>query len=144
MNCNNHRLSNIDECRIIETRTVSHANGKLSVMENLATAPFSIRRVYYLYDLPAGAERGGHSHVVTHEIVIALNGSFDVVVDDGKRTKRVTLNRPDCGLLLPAGIWRTLDNFSSGSICLVLASEKYEESDYVRDYEDFKRLTADK
>ena len=144
MNCNNHRLSSIDECRLIEMKTESHANGKLSVMENLATAPFSIRRVYYLYDLPAGAERGGHSHGVTHEIVLPLNGSFDVVVDDGKRTKRVTLNRPDCGLLLPAGIWRTLDNFSSGSICLVLASDKYEESDYVRDYDEFKRLTADK
>lgn len=144
MNCNNHRQSRIDDCRIIEMKTESHENGKLSVMENLATAPFSIRRVYYLYDLPAGAERGGHSHVDTHEIVIALNGSFDVVVDDGKQTKRVTLNRPDCGLLLPAGIWRTLDNFSSGSICLVLASERYEESDYVRDYDEFKRLTADK
>lgn len=144
MNSNSHQLSNIDDCVIIDMKTIGHDNGRLSVMENLATAPFSIRRVYYLYDLPAGAERGGHSHVFTHEIALPLNGSFDVVVDDGKQTKRVSLNRPDCGLLLPAGIWRTLDNFSSGSICLVLASEKYEESDYVRNYDDFKRLTANK
>ncbi len=144
MNCDSHRHSSIDDCKIIEMKTVDHANGRLSVMENLATAPFSIKRAYYLYDLPAGAERGGHSHISTHEIVIPLAGSFDVVIDDGHRSKRITLNNPSRGLLLTTGIWRTLDNFSSGSICLVLASEKYDEADYIRDYAEFKRLTADK
>ncbi|MDE5555491.1 MAG: FdtA/QdtA family cupin domain-containing protein [Muribaculaceae bacterium] len=144
MNSDSHRHSHIDDCRIIDINTFEHANGRLTVMENLATSPINIKRVYYLYDLPAGAERGGHSHIVTREFVIPLAGSFDVVVDDGRRTKRVSLNNPSRGLLLPAGIWRTLDNFSSGSICLVLASEKYDESDYVREYEDFKQLTAEK
>lgn len=144
MNSYSHRHSSIDDCKIIELKTIGHANGRLSVMENLATAPFSAKRVYYLYDLPAGAERGGHSHIETLELVVALAGSFDVVVDDGHSTKRVSLNNPAKGLLLPTGIWRTLDNFSSGSVCLVLASEKYDEADYVRDYEDFKKLTAEK
>ena len=144
MNSDSHRHSNIDDCIVIDIKTIEHANGRLTVMENLATAPINIKRVYYLYDLPAGAERGGHSHVVTRELVIPLAGSFDVMVDDGHRTKRVSLNNPGRGLLLPAGIWRTLDNFSSGSICLVLASEKYDESDYVREYESFKQLTAEK
>lgn len=144
MNSDNHRHSHIDDCRIIDIKTVEHANGRLTVMENLATSPINIKRVYYLYDLPAGAERGGHSHIVTREFVIPLAGAFDVVVDDGRNTKRVSLNNPGRGLLLPAGIWRILDNFSSGSICLVLASEKYDESDYVREYEDFKQLTAEK
>lgn len=139
-----HRHSNINDCKIIAIKTVDDANGRLSVMENLAVAPISIKRVYYLYDLPAGAERGGHSHIAMKSIIVALSGSFDVVVDDGKNKKRVTLNRPDCGLYLPVGIWRTLDNFSSGSICLVLASEKYDADDYIRDYEEFKQLTAEK
>lgn len=144
MKSDSHRTSHIDDCRIIDIKTIEHANGRLSVMENLATAPLNIKRVYYLYDLPAGAERGGHSHLYTRELVIPLAGSFDVVVDDGRNTKRVSLNNPGRGLLLPAGIWRTLDNFSSGSICLVLASEKYDEQDYVREYEDFKKLTSEK
>lgn len=142
MNSDSHRHSHIDDCRIIDLKTIGHENGRLSVFENLATAPFSVRRVYYIYDLPAGAERGGHSHLSTSELVVPLAGSFDVVVDDGHATKRVTVNRPDHGILLPAGIWRTLDNFSSGAICLVLASEKYDEDDYVREYDDFKKLTA--
>ncbi len=144
MNSDSHRHSDIDDCLIIDINTIRHDNGRLTVMENLATAPLQIKRVYYLYDLPAGAERGGHSHLATREFVVPLSGSFDVVVDDGRRSRRVTLNNPGRGLLLPAGIWRTLDNFSSGSICLVLASEKYDESDYVREYDDFKQLTADK
>lgn len=144
MNSYSHRHSHIDDCRVIDIKTFEHANGRLTVMENIASSPLNIKRVYYLYDLPAGAERGGHSHIITREFVIPLAGSFDVVVDDGRNTKRVSLNNPSRGLLLPAGIWRTLDNFSSGSICLVLASEKYDESDYVREYEDFKQLTAEK
>lgn len=139
-----HRHSDINNCRLIDIKTIDSVNGRLSVMENIATEPFLIRRIYYLYDLPAGAERGGHSHVAMKSIIVALSGSFDVMIDDGKKQKRITLNRPDRGLLLSTGIWRTLDNFSSGSICLVLASEKYDENDYIRDYEEFKLLTAEK
>lgn len=139
-----HRLSSVDACRVIDIPVIGHEYGKIAVMENLATAPLMIRRVYYIYDVQAGAERGGHSHLDTTEIVIPLCGSFDVCVDDGHTTRRISLNRPSQGLLLTPGIWRTLDNFSSGAICLVLASEKYDEADYVRDYEQFKILTADK
>lgn len=140
----NHRHSSADACRLIDIPVIGHEYGKIAVMENLATAPLMIRRVYYIYDVQAGAERGGHSHLSTTEIVIPLCGSFDVCVDDGRRTRRVSLNRPSQGLLLTPGIWRTLDNFSSGAVCLVLASEKYDEADYVRSYERFKLLTADK
>lgn len=142
MNSFSHAKSSVDDCRIIDIPTISHENGSIAVMENLAVAPFNIKRVYYIYDIQAGAERGGHSHYETSEIVIPLCGSFDVVVDDGKTSKRINLNRPDRGLLLSTGIWRTLDNFSAGAVCLVLASAKYDESDYVRQYEDFKKLTA--
>ena len=144
MNCYSHRHSSIDDCKIIDMKTIGHANGKLSVMENLATAPFNIQRIYYLYDLPAAAERGGHSHISLCGLLVALSGSFDVEVDDGHRKRRFTLNRPDRGLIIPPGIWRTLDSFSSGSICLVLASKKYDESDYIRDYDEFKQMTAEK
>lgn len=139
-----HRRSSVDGCHIIDIPVFGHEYGNIAVMENAATAPLQIRRVYYIYDVQAGAERGGHSHHHTTEIVIALSGSFDVTVDDGHRTRRVSLNRPSQGLLLPTGIWRTLDNFSSGAVCLVLASEKFDEADYVRDYDDFKLLTSEK
>jgi len=143
MDSYNHKHSHVENCRIIDFRTeADDANGRLSVMENIATAPFKVKRVFFVYDIPAGAERGGHSHYTASEIVIPLCGSFDVVIDDGKATKRITLNRPDRGLLITAGIWRVLDNFSSSAVCLALAPEKYDESDYVRDYDEFKKLTA--
>lgn len=144
MEADNHKTSSIDDCHIIDIRTEAHENGRIAVMENSGRSLFDIKRVYYLYDLPSGAERGGHSHKDNKALIIALSGSFDVVVDDGHRSRRVTLNRPDRGLFLTTGIWRTLDNFSSGAICLVLASEKYDAADYVRDYDEFKRLTKDK
>lgn len=139
-----HRTSSVDDCRIIDIPVIGHEYGNIAVMENSATATIRIRRVYYIYDVQAGAERGGHSHHKTTEIVIPLCGSFDVTVDDGHRTRRISLNRPSQGLILATGIWRTLDNFSSGAVCLVLASEKFEEADYVRDYQEFKLLTSDK
>lgn len=139
-----HRTSSVDGCRILDMPVIGHEYGNIAVMENSANAPLQIRRVYYIYDVQSGAERGGHSHHNTTEIVIALCGSFDVTVDDGQRTRRISLNRPSHGLLLPTGIWRTLDNFSSGAVCLVLASEKFDEADYVRDYDEFKLLTRDK
>lgn len=138
----NHSHSSIDDCRMLPIATIGHEHGNIAVMDNADSEPFDVRRVYYVYDVPAGAERGGHSHKATYEFVVALSGSFDVSLDDGVATRRVTLNSPDRGLLLTPGIWRTLDNFSSGAICLVMASEKYAENDYIRDYETFKQLTS--
>lgn len=144
MNSDSHKKSSVEDCRLIDFKSVCRENGNLVVAENRATAPFDIRRVYYVYDVPAGAERGGHSHYATSEMAIALSGSFDVVIDDGHMTRRIALNSPGNGLLLAPGIWRTLENFSAGAICLVLASEKFDEADYVRDYDEFKKLTATK
>ena len=103
--------------------------------------PFEIKRVYYLYDVPAGAERGGHSHKEQLEFLVALSGSFEVVLNDGQQQRKVTLNKPNQGLLIPNGIWRELENFSSGSVCLVIASEVFVEADYIRDFEQFKQET---
>jgi dTDP-4-dehydrorhamnose 3,5-epimerase-like enzyme len=122
--------------RLITLPKIEDRRGNLSVVEN-DTIPFEIKRVYYLYDIPSGAERGGHSHKQQLEFLIALSGSFDVVLNDGKEERIITLNRPNVGLLIPTGIWRELQNFSSGSVCLVLASGVFDETDYIRDYEDF-------
>jgi len=140
---NNHATSDISLCRIVELNRHRHANGSLTVFENKAEGClFDVRRVFYLYDVPADAERGGHSHHEAQELIVALSGSFDVVLDDGKHTpKSFTLNRPYRGLYIPAGIWRILNNFSGGSVCMVLTSERYSEADYVRDYDTFKHLT---
>lgn len=110
--------------------------GNLSVIEN-DTIPFAIKRVYYLYDVPSGAERGGHAHKEQQEVLIALSGSFDVVLNDGKTEKTVTLNKPNQGLLIGIGIWRELKNFSSGSVCLVIASDVFDEDDYIREFDEF-------
>jgi mannose-6-phosphate isomerase-like protein (cupin superfamily) len=110
--------------------------GNLSVIEN-DTIPFAIKRVYYLYDVPSGAERGGHAHKEQQEVLIALSGSFDVVLNDGKNEKTVTLNKPNQGLLIGIGIWRELKNFSSGSVCLVIASDVFDEDDYIREFDEF-------
>ena len=139
-----HRTSSVDDCRIIDFAVIGHEYGNIAVTENSATAPIQVRRVYYIYAGQAGAERGGHSHHNATEIVIALSGSFDVTVDDGYRTRRVTLNRPSQGLLLATGIWLSHIHSSSGAVCLVLASEKFDEADYVRDYDTFKQLTSNK
>ncbi len=140
-----HATSLCDDCRIIELQRHRHANGSLSVVENVDPAvPFAVRRVFYLYDVPADTERGGHSHYQAQELIIALSGSFDVVIDDGRDRRRFTLNRPYRALYIPTGLWRTLDNFSGGAVCLVLTSERYSEADYVRSYDEFKLLTAPK
>ena len=111
--------------------------GKLSVIEK-SIVPFEIKRVYYLYDVPSDAFRGGHAHKDLHQFMIPLSGSFEVSIDDGFNSKKIMLNKPDQGLLIPSGIWREMDNFSAGSVCLVLASEVYDESDYFRDYNSFQ------
>ena len=110
------------------------------MVENHINIPFEVKRVYYLYDIPGGAERGGHAHKNLQQLIIAASGSFTVVLDDGKTKRSVSLNRPYQGLLIVPGIWRELVDFSSGAICLVLASEKYDESDYIREYNDFLML----
>lgn len=128
----------IKDCRIIPLdRHHSDRQGDLSVVESMNSIPFRIRRIYYLYDIPGGATRGGHAHKQLYQILVAASGSFDVVLDDGAHRRSVTLNQPDQALLIVPGIWRELENFSSGSVCLCIASEKYDESDYLRDYDNF-------
>jgi len=128
------------ECSIIDISKVNNKAGNITVVENGINIPFDVKRVYYLYDIPGGEARGGHAHYQLEQYIIATSGSFDVKLDDGKNRKIVTLNRPSTALHIVPGLWRELDNFSSGSICLVLASHKYEESDYIRDYEEFLGL----
>lgn len=140
-----HRTSSLADCRIIELARHRHANGSLSVVENTAEFPFAVRRAFYLYDVPGDSSRGGHSHHRAMELIISVSGSFDVTLRDSATGSRTfTLNRPYRALFIPAGIWRELDNFSSGSVCLVLTSELFSEEDYVRDFDEFTRLTAEK
>ena len=130
----------IDQCIIINFPKVADARGNLSFIEGSNHIPFSIKRVFYLYDVPSGAIRGGHAHKTCQELIIALSGSFEVLLDDGEHKKTFFLNRPFYGLYIPQEIWRELANFSSNSVAFSLASEVYDESDYVRDYETFKSL----
>ena len=129
--------SNIDNCKLIELPKIAEPRGNLTFVEGSNHIPFDIKRVYYLYDVPGGAERGGHGHKALHQLIIAMSGSFDVVLDDGYEKKRFHLNRSYNGLYVCPMIWRELDNFSSGSVCMVLASNIYEESDYYREYAAF-------
>ena len=143
-NFDGHRTSRVEYCELIELGKNHHANGNLTVVENEMQVPFDIKRVYYLYDAPGGEERGGHSHKALKQFIVAISGAFDVVIDDGINQRTITLNRPYQGLLIVPGIWRVINNFSSGAVCLVLASEHYDEADYVRDYQEFKQLTSTK
>ncbi len=127
----------IDNCRIIQLPKILNAAGNLTFVEGDRHIPFDIKRVYYLYDVPGGAMRGGHAHKALHQLIIAMSGSFDVLVDDGSQRKRFHMNRSYYGLYVCPMIWRELDNFSSGAVCLVLASEHYDESDYFREYAAF-------
>jgi dTDP-4-dehydrorhamnose 3,5-epimerase-like enzyme len=130
-------MTTINDIHLIEVPKIQDTRGNLSVIEG-GILPFSFKRVYYLYDVPSGSERGGHSHVEQQEFLIALSGSFDIVLKDGYSEKVITLNKPNVGLLIPIGIWRELQNFSSGSVCLVLASAVFDEADYIRDFDEFK------
>lgn len=130
--------SSVYDCNIIElNKHHSQRKGNISVVENQITVPFSTKRIYYLYDVPGGETRGGHAHKNLYQLIIAASGSFIVTLDDGNVKRTFMLNRPYQGLLVKPGIWRTLDDFSSGSVCLVLASEVYDESDYIRTYDEF-------
>lgn len=127
----------IEHCRIIDLPKVANPSGNLTFIEGDRHVPFALKRVYYLYDVPGGAERGGHAHKELHQFLIAMTGSFDVLLDDGTQKKRYQLNRSYYGLYVCPMVWREISNFSSGSVCLALASAFYEESDYIRDYQAF-------
>jgi dTDP-4-dehydrorhamnose 3,5-epimerase-like enzyme len=127
----------LSDCKIIDLPKIEDRRGNLTVIEGKRHIPFEIKRVYYLYDVPGGETRGGHAHKILQQFVIAASGSFDVMLDDGFTKTRYHLNRSYFGLYIPQMIWRELDNFSSGSVCLALASEYYDEADYIRDHEDY-------
>lgn len=133
----------IDACRIFELPRITDPRGNLTFIESHRHVPFEIQRVYYLYDVPGGETRGGHAHRRLEQLIIAMSGAFDVVVDDGRERQTVTLNRSYYGLYVPRLVWRELVNFSSGSVCTVLASRPYEEDDYFRDYEVFLEAARD-
>lgn len=127
----------LSDCKVVELPRVTDPRGNLTFIEAGRHVPFDIRRVYYLYDVPGGAERGGHAHRGLSQLLVAMSGSFDVLLDDGREKRRVHLNRSYFGLHICPMIWRELDNFSSGSVCMVLASAHYDEGDYYRDYSEF-------
>lgn len=129
----------LEECRLIELPKIHNPQGNLTFVENSEHIPFDIERVYYVYDVPGGAERGGHAHKDLHQLIIAMSGSFDITLDDGKNKKTFHLARSYYGLYVCPMIWREIDNFSSGSVLMVLASNKYTEDDYYREYDDFMR-----
>lgn len=130
----------LSDCKIIDLPKILDHRGNLTFIEANQHVPFEIKRVYYLYDVPGGATRGGHAHRKLEQFIIAAMGSFDVVLDDGFETKKFHLNRSYYGLYIPTMIWRELDNFSSGSVCLSLVSEYYDEKDYIREYDEFKEI----
>ncbi|WP_367066289.1 FdtA/QdtA family cupin domain-containing protein [Oryzisolibacter sp. LB2S] len=137
-------MANLDKCHIIDLPKITDSRGNLTYIEAYRHIPFDIRRVYYLYDVPGGAERGGHAHKALHQLIVAISGSFDIHLDDGGRKKTIHLNRSYNGLYVCPMIWREIDNFSSGAVCMVIASDFYDEEDYYRDYgiflDDAKRL----
>lgn len=127
----------VHDCKIIELPRITDPRGNLTFVEGDNHIPFAIQRVYYLYDVPGGAERGGHAHKQLHQLIIAMSGSFDLHLDDGRDKRTFHLNRSYYGIYVPSMIWREIDNFSSGAVCLVLASARYDETDYYRYYPDF-------
>jgi dTDP-4-dehydrorhamnose 3,5-epimerase-like enzyme len=131
------KTSTIDDCKVISLPKFATTAGHITAINNQVEIPFNTKRVYYLYDIPSGETRGGHAHYNLHQLIVGAMGSFDVVLHDGKNEKRISLNQPNQGLLVVPGIWRGLENFSAGSILLVLASEEYDEKDYIRSVKEF-------
>jgi len=131
------KQNSVYDCVILPLNKIHNRAGNITIVEEKNNIPFDIKRIYYLYDIPGGESRGGHAHKELRQLIVAASGSFDVLLNDGENKKIVTLNRPDYGLLVVPGIWRELFKFSSGAICLVLASNKYDENDYIREYNDF-------
>lgn len=137
-------MTNLDECKIVTlARIVDPTRGALTVTEQGRDVPFDIRRAYWIYDVPSGESRGGHAHKELRQLLVAISGSFRVVLDNGKERREIMLNHPWQGLLIVPGVWRTLEDFSSGAVCLCLASEHYDEEEYIRDYAEFKTLYSE-
>lgn len=134
----------IDDCKIITLPKISDPRGNLTFVEGGNHIPFDIKRVYYLYDVPAGSDRGSHAHINLHQVMIAISGSFDVTLDDGTKKNKFTLNKPFNGLYIPPLMWRYLDNFSSGSVCVVFASDFYKTEDYIHNYSEFLSVVRGK
>lgn len=131
--------SSVFDCVILPLNKILNRAGNITIVEGQENVPFDVKRIYYLYDIPGGADRGGHAHKELKQLIVAASGSFDVMLDDGINKKNVTLNKPDYGLMVVPGIWRELMEFSSGAICLVLTSESYQEEDYIRKYAEFRQ-----
>ncbi len=131
------RKSTVYDCNIIVLNKIHNIAGNITVIESKLNVPFPIKRVYYIYDVPGGESRGGHAHKQLYQLIVAASGSFDVLLDDGINKKVVKLNHPNYGLLVVPGLWRELFEFSSGAICITLTSEKYDASDYIREYDTF-------
>jgi hypothetical protein len=136
------KTSTVYDCHIMVLNKIHNVSGNITVLESNRNLPFSIRRVYYLYDIPGGESRGGHAHKELYQLIVAASGSFDVLLDDGLNKKIVKLNRPNYGLLVVPGLWRELFEFSSGAICLVMTSHKYDALDYIRDYDEFVNIKS--
>ena len=132
--------STINDCKILQLGKIQNRSGNITIVENKLDIPFEVKRIYYLYDIPSNETRGGHAHKELYQLVIGASGSFNININDGVNDKSIFLNKPDFGLLIVPGIWRDLRDFSSGSICLVFASEIYSEIDYIRDYDEFITL----
>ncbi len=132
--------SSVYDCHVLALNKIHNLAGNITIVEGEQNIPFNIRRIYYLYDIPGGESRGGHAHKELYQLIVAASGSYEVLLDDGTNKKIVRLNRPNFGLLVVPGIWRELFEFSSGAICMVLASHRYDEADYIREYESFKNL----
>lgn len=134
---------NIYNCAVVELPRIEDPAGNITPVYNSENIPFEAKRIFYLYDIPGGESRGAHAHKECHQFIVAASGSFEVVLDDGKNKRTVTLNRPYFGLHIPPGIWAAEQGFSSGAVCLVLASHRYDEADYIRDYDDFLKYKND-
>ena len=133
----------IDDCKIIDLPKITDPRGNLTFVEGGNHIPFDIKRVYWIYDVPGGEVRGGHAYNELYEVIVALSGSFDVVLDDGKKKKKFSLNRSYYGLYVPSKIWRSLENFSTNALCFIFASKGYEKDDYIREYKKYKLLRAE-
>lgn len=134
------KKNSVYDCTMIELSKHHRPQGNISVVENMVDIPFDVKRTYFLYDIPGGENRGGHAHRQLRQLIIAVSGSFTVTIDDGKTKRTFFLNRSNIGLFIVPGIWRILDDFSSGAVCLVLASDVYDPEDYIRNYDDFLKF----
>lgn len=135
-------MNNVYDCSVIELPKISNRSGNITPVTNSINIPFDIERVFYIYDIPGGEDRGAHAHKECHQFLIAASGSFEIELNDGKTKRTVSLNRPNFGLHIPPGIWAAEKGFSSGSVCLVLTSHKYDEDDYIRVYEEYVKLKS--